>query len=191
MPEEAVNDKMRLICAVDASNQLKIMGIWAGFPLKNGDYSCQFLIGRSLISREDGTIPKEELEALAVGSNLLWFCRQALGNWVSQYLLVSDSTISICWVTSEKKRLSLFHRNRVIQVRRGVELDRLFHVATDHNPADIPTRPEKVTDQDVGPQSRWERGLPWMKKEEVDSIDAKILTPSATMRINTEDKEGF
>ena len=52
MPGDAVNREMRLICAVDAASQLKIIGVWAGFLQKNGEYSCQLLIGRSLLVRE-------------------------------------------------------------------------------------------------------------------------------------------
>ena len=188
MPHDAVNKEMRLTCTVDAATQVKIVDVWAGFLRKNGEYSCQLLIGRSLLAREESTIPKEELEALTIGSNLLWICRQALEGWVSDYLLVSDSTISICWVTSEGKRLSLYHRNRAIQVRRGTNMDRLFHVTTEHNPADLGTRPEKVHDSDVGPDSRWERGLLWMQQV---SIDQSILTPSACMRMKDDDKEEF
>ena len=81
-----------------------------------------------MLTREDSTIPKEELEALTAGSNLLWMCRSALGEWVVDYLLIGDSSFSICWVCSERKRLSLFHRNRTVQVRRGTDLDKIFHV---------------------------------------------------------------
>ena len=69
------------------------------------------------------------------------------------------------WVTSENKRLSLFHRNCCIQVRRGTELQEIFHVSSNSNPADLGTRPETVKDSDVGSNSRWEKGLPWMKEK--------------------------
>ena len=36
MPHDIVNKEMRLICAVDAATQLKIVGVWAGFLRKNG-----------------------------------------------------------------------------------------------------------------------------------------------------------
>ena len=110
-----------------------------------------------------GTIPKEELEAATIGSNLLWIVRKALEGMVAEYSLCSDSVISICWITSENKRLSLYHRNRVVQVRFHTELERIYHVKTDHNPADIGTRPDKVKEEDVGPESIWENGHDWMK----------------------------
>ena len=70
--------------------------------------------------------------------------RQALVNWVDSFILIGDSTIALSWVSSEKKRLSLFHRNRCVQVRRGTELDVMYHVLSECNPADIGTRPGVV-----------------------------------------------
>merc|ERR1712096_579650 len=132
-----------------------------------------------------------ELDALTMGSNLGWIVRQALEEWVSSYILIGDSTISLCWVTSEKKRLSLFHRNRCVQVRRGTDLDQIYHVVSECNPADLGTRPGAVQDCDVGPNSKWEKGLPWMKGEVDDAIAQGILTPVANLRLNDEEEESF
>ena len=90
---------------------------------------------------------------MTIGSNLLAVCRKALEGWLEDYSLFSDSVISICWVTSEKKRLSLYHRNRVVQIKLHTDIEKIFHVRTDFNPADIGTRPEHVKEDDVGPNS--------------------------------------
>ena len=161
MPETAINAKLRLISCVDAASLL-VMETWGGFKLKEGGYSNQFLIGRGLLPNEDSTIPKRELDALTAGSNLTWMVRAALSSWVDEIIVCSDSTIALCWVTAEKKRLSLFHRNRAVQIRRGTELSQLYHVDTEHNPADLGTRPSKVKLTDVGPDSVWEQGCAWM-----------------------------
>ena len=92
-----------------------------------------------------------------------WIVRKALSDWVDSSVLVGDSLIAMCWVISEHKRLSMYHRNRVIQIRRGTELDNLYHVTSSQNPADIGTRPNKVTLDDVGPNSKWENGEDWMR----------------------------
>ena len=77
VPVDALNLKLHLYACVDAANKLKIVGVWARFLRKNGRWSCQLLIGRSLLCK-NGTLPMEELEALMIGSNLLWICRRAL-----------------------------------------------------------------------------------------------------------------
>ena len=76
----------------------------------------------------------------------------------------------------------MFHRNRVIQIRRGSELDRLYHVITEENLADLGTRPEKVRLTDVGPDSEWENGKPWMRCEVSQAIDNGILKPISELR---------
>ena len=109
------------------------------------------MIGRSLLGNEDSSIPKEELESLTMVSNLCWVVRQALERFVESYILIGDSQIALCWISSEKKRLSLFHRNRVVQIRRGTDLENCYHVKTEENPCDLGTRPGKVTMEDVAP----------------------------------------
>ena len=190
IPEDAVNTRVHLTACVDAANKLKIVGVWARFRRKCGKYSSQLLIGRSLLSR-GGTIPKEELEALTIGSNLLAVCRKALEGWLEDYSLFGDSVIAICWVTSEKKRLSLFHRNRVVQIRLHTDLEKILHLRTDHNPADIGTRPEKVKEDDVGPNSVWEKGLDWMHNEFEEALGNDIIKPAKMLRLKEDEEEEF
>ena len=191
VPVDAVDTNLYLVGCVDAAAQLKIAGVWARFKRKNGKFSCQLVIGRSLLSRKDGTIPKEELEAMTMGSNLLWICRRALEGWLKDYMICGDSVITICWVTSENKRLSLFHRNRVVQIRFHTELDKIFHLRTEHNPADIGTRPDSVKDTDVGPDSPWETGLEWMRNDLEDAFEADILKPAKDLRLNNNEEEEY
>ena len=191
MPETAKSTDMSLIIAVDAAKEMKIVGVWGRFELKEGGFSCQLIIGRHLLSDENSTIPKTELDALTMGSNLGWIVRQALEKWVTSYIMIGDSRIALCWVTSEKKRLSLFHRNRCIQIRRGTDLQEIFHVSSSSNPADLGTRPETVKDSDVGPNSRWEKGLPWMKESIDKAVETGILTPVSKLRLCEEEKEAF
>ena len=121
--------------------------------------------------------------------NLIVACDMA--KWIESYIVFGDSTIALCWVTSDKKRLSLFHRNRCVQIRRGTDLDMLFHVVTECNPADIGTRPAEVSDEDIGPNGKWEKGLPWMREELDDAIEQGILTPAVDLRMNDDEEDSF
>ena len=186
MPQDAVDTKMRLLVLVDASQE--IISIWAGvgFKRKNGKWSCAYLIGRCLLAPLDSTIPRDEMEALVGGSNMLWLLRQILSHWVDTFILAGDAQIPLFWVLSEKKRLGLWHRTRSVQIRRGTPLDHIYHVKTESNIADIPTRPDKLTIQDVGPGSKWENGLDWMT-EDLDTITEQgILTPINNLTLNPE-----
>ena len=192
MPEDAVSPEMDLIIAGDTAKEfVKICGVWGRFKLKNGNFSNQHLIGRSLLGDEDSSIPKEELESLTMCSNLGWIVRQMLSKWVRDYIVISDSTISLCWVISEKKKLSLFHRNRVVQTRRGTETERLYHCRSEYNPCDLGTRTGKVSVTDVGPHSTWELGLPWMTHSVEDAVNVGILTPAANLIMTEEENEEY
>ena len=89
----------------------------------------------------------------------------------------------------------MYHRNRVIQIRRGSNLDCLYHVTTEENIADLGTRPEKVKLTDIGPDSEWELGKKWMQKDIKIAVNEGILRPIADLRIvpeaDDEYKQGF
>ena len=191
MPENAVNTKMRLITGVDAALDALIIGTWGGFRLKDGSWSCKLILGRGLLAPVDSTIPKNELEALTGGSNLSWIVRKALSDWVDSSVLVGDSLIAMCWVISEHKRLSMYHRNRVIQIRRGTDLDSLYHVTSSQNPADIGTRPSKVTLEDVGPNSKWENGEDWMRGDIVEAVEQGTLKPATEIKVTKEMEDEY
>ena len=79
----------------------------------------------------------------------------------------------------------------MVQVRFHTELDRIFHVKTDHNPSGIGTRPSKVKDEDIGPESIWENGHDWMRGHMEEAVEAHVLTPAKDLRLQTDEKEAF
>ena len=188
MPEDAVDSKLRVIAAVDAAKPAMVVGAWAGFRRPDNTYSCQLMIGRALLTAEDATIPKSELTSFTCGSNLVWLIRKTLRDWIDSYILVGDSVITLCWLSSEKKRLSQFVRNRVIQVRRTTELKNMYHVTTDQNPADVGTRPELVTLEDVQTRAKWISGVEWMRNDIPEAVSKGILKPVSELRLSTKEE---
>ena len=194
MPKTAVDTGMRLITMVDAALELIMMVTYCGFKLDDGSWSCQQLIGRSALA--SSTIPRNELSAASGGSNLACVVRKALPDWVESSILASDSEIALHWIISDSRKLSMWHRNRVIQTRRNIDLDNIFYVGTDDNVADVGTRAEKVTIEDVGPDSRYELGDPWMRLEIDEAVEQGFLRPASTLKPvpnekDQEFKEGF
>ena len=191
MPADAIDTKMRLFIGADAAKENMMIGAWGSFKRRDGSWSCQFLLGRSVLADTNSTIPKNELQALTGGSNLGWVIRRALPEWVDKTIVFSDSVIALCWITSEKKQLGIFHRNRVIQVRRGTNLDDLYHCRTDQNPSDVGTRPNKVTPADVGPESRWNNGDEWMKSDLSQAIKVGTIKPASELRLTKDMEEDY
>ena len=81
-----------------------------------------------------GIILEEELGGCNYLVKLVMDCEEGM---LVEYSLCSDSVMSICWIISEERRQSLYHRNKVVQVRFHTELEKINHVKSDHNPADI------------------------------------------------------
>ena len=132
-----------------------------------------------------------ELEGICSAANLGWIVRNALKGWDLTYIQGSDSTIALCWVLSEQLRLNEFHRNRVVQIRRGVELNNIYHVKTEALVADVGTRPEKVQIKDVLPGSRWQNGVDWMKMTVGQAVASGDIKAALEIRINDQEKDEF
>ena len=129
---------------------------FCGFRVQGGGWSNQQLIGRSALA--NGTIPRNELQGLNGGSNLAWIVRKALPDWVESSIIACDSEIALHWTVSDSRKLGCWHRNRVLQIRRGTEIPNIYYIGTEDNVADVGTRAEKVTIEDVGQDSRYENG---------------------------------
>ena len=157
----------------------------------DGSWACQLLLGRGLLAPVDSTIPKNELESLTGGSNLSWIVSKALSDWVDSSILVVDSLIALCWVIGEHKKLSMYHRNRVIQIQRGIQLEQIYHVTSSQNPADIGTRLSKVTMDDVGPDSKWEYGKDWMHGDVEEAVQQGILKPALNLKVTKEVEDEY
>ena len=65
------------------------------------------------------------------------------------------------------------------------------HVTTSQNPADIGTRPSKVTLDDVGPNSKRERGLDWMDEDLEKAVEEGHLKSAQKLRVTRELEEEY
>ena len=190
MPGNAVDKTMRIITLVDGAKDLIMVSCWCGFRLKEGGWSNQHLIGRSTLGL--WTIPRNELQALLGGSNLSWIVRKSLPDWIGSHIIAGDSSIALHWTISDTRKLGEWHRNRVIQIRRGTDMDKLYYVGTDDNVADIGTRAEKISITDVGPNSRYETGDPWMKLDIEVAVESGFLKPAENLKaVTSEEEEDF
>ena len=187
MPTTATDTRMRLITLVDAAEKLIMISTYCGFRVQDGGWSVQHLIGRSVLG--NGTIPRNELQGLNGGSNLAWIVRKSLVEWVESSILAGDSEVALKWTTYDSRKLGMWVRNRIIQIRRGTELSDLYHVRTEHNVADIGTRADKVTIEDIGPDSRYENGDEWMKLDIEDAVEQGFIRPALDMMTLPVEKE--
>ena len=165
VPVDAVNTDIELITSVDASSNVATAVIHTRMKKRDGTYHVQLLCAKSKLVC-NLTIPKGELRAAVLGVSLTHTVSQVLGDRVVKNLFVSDSTIVLYWLNQDERPLQTGVRNAVIEVRRLSDISRWFHVETEQNIADLPTRPCGLAD--LGEDSCWQNGKDWMALEEDD-----------------------
>ena len=105
VPGDAQSLSMELIGAGDASAKMTCAGRYARFKLKNNEYSCQLVLGKSKIVPDGMSLPRAELYAAVLNGHVMEVVKRALkGRW-SDHLLVTDSEIALHWISSETKQL--------------------------------------------------------------------------------------
>ena len=160
VPHDAVNpDDIELVVCSDAAMSMCGCAIYARFQLKNSRYSCQLLTARSKTTL--GTIPRNELEGCALAAQTAFTVAKTFKEKITDVIFVSDSTISICWISNPESKLKQFVNARVKLIHRLVGYDRFYHIPGELNPADMLTRGD-VECEDLGPNSRWHIGDAWM-----------------------------
>ena len=169
-PEDALRKTCRLWLLVDAAEWGMIVTVYVGWERKSGEYSCSHLLGKGLLGPEPLTLPQKELHILSVGADIKEFFMSALGEWVEEVLVASDSEIALCWASYETVKLNQYNRVRVINITSKINLQDLFHVKGQDNPADIGTRVRSIAPSDVFPDSEYITGKPWMKLGRNDAV---------------------
>ena len=48
-----------------------------------------------------------------------------------------------------------------------------------------------VKDDDIGPQSSWEKGMPWMRNSISEAVTSGTLTPISKLRLSDQETEDF
>ena len=166
VPHNAIDPtKISILVCCDAAKEMAGVGVYCRFKLPDGSFSCQLLSGRSKTVTD--TIPRNELSALVLGAQTFNIISKSLGPKIVDYIFVTDSEIAVCWLGNEELKLKPFVFNRVRTIRRLIDPDRIFHVSSENNTADICTR-GKAEIKDLNADSNWQKGLDWMRKPETE-----------------------
>ena len=189
IPVDAVSEIARTILVVDAAEDILIFTVYIGFKKEDDSWSCDHLIGRSALSSL--TIPRNEMQSMMAGSNLAWLVRKALNDNIGEQVTCGDSEIVLHWILSDHRRLEPWHRNRVVQIRRAIDLENLYHVSSKNNVADVGTRSSSITEEDVLPGSRYLVGDPWMRLDVSEAVEKKFITPAAGLKLSPDKSKDY
>ena len=91
--------------------------------------------------------------------------RKSLGKYSKGYCKFTDSQAALFWLSSKDKPLKQWVRDKVIEISRLSDSERLFYIQGKDNPADIGTR-KGAQIRDVDRYSKWICGTEWMELPE-------------------------
>ena len=200
VPEGAVDPtQVRLIGVADAATSAGGAAIYAGYAMHDGSYSCQLIASKSKLMT--GTIPRNELDALALLATLMSSVKYALDDLVVDALYYTDSIISLCWISNIAKQVKTFVYTRVTYIRSMMLSPELisqqvpiplFHIDGSKNPCDFLTKPLKVLPKDLNPTSVWISGYPWQQLDSENLPKVRFEDISIPKHLESEiDQECF
>ena len=188
VPNDAVNLDIETICSADASEQLVCATVHARFLRRDGSYSCQLIFARTKVVH-DLTMPRAELVAAVLNASTGHLVRTSLKDNYKNSWHVTNSQVVLHWINCLKAALKLYVRNRVVEITFLTNRLNWYYVKSEDMVADLGTRKGAKIEQ-IGPESDWIRGLPWMRKLEsyfpVTTIDDIILSAKAKSEVNKE-----
>ena len=162
VPSDAKNLEFHTIEAGDASAKMIIVATYVRIERKNGEFSCSLILGKSKLVPKGMSLPRAELTAARLNSQLGHLVQRALGDRAGKRVSVTDSEITLHWLNSWSKPLKQFVRGSVIQTLRLTEQEQWKWIPSEANPCDIGTR-RQVCLNDVKPGGEWEKGKDWMR----------------------------
>ena len=167
IPTNEDNKPIRLICLSDAGALAGGAVVYAGVELPDGSFSCGMVAAKSKLM--DATIPRNELSAIMLMTELAFIVKRAIGDRVTEIIYATDSAIALAWCHNLSIQLRLFVHNRVETIRRMIQwtLDSedvpLYHINGTRNIADLVTKKHNIQISDVAVGSPWQTGPSWMK----------------------------
>jgi hypothetical protein len=176
VPEDAcIPLQPRLIVCSDSSQDCGGACVYLSFKLQTGIWSSSILTAKSRLMSM--SVPRNELHALLIAAELAYAVVVSLPLPIQEVTILTDSLVSLCWVSNDRARNKVYVQNKVLTINRYQRWikDRLgpsavvdiAHIAGHHNPADILTKGD-IAPCNIESNSTWQKGFPWMYKDKAD-----------------------
>ncbi|XP_076649206.1 uncharacterized protein LOC143356978 [Halictus rubicundus] len=149
----------------DASERAYGACIYLRSVNNTGDCYVQLLCAKSRVAPvKTMTIPRLELCAAHLLSNLVKTVTEALRLTFAKIHLWSDSTIALHWIQASPHTLKTFVANRVAEIQVKTNINDWHHISTDDNPADDLSRGQNPCE--FIRNTRWLLGPTWLAQNE-------------------------
>ncbi|GFX22204.1 uncharacterized protein TNCV_2950501 [Trichonephila clavipes] len=140
------------------------------------DVSTRLLCSKSRVAPvKPITIPRLELCACVLLSQLLEKVLHSLTLPIQQIMLWTDSNIVLAWIQRSPKQLKTFIGNRIKIIQRLTQNFQWNHVSSNENPADLISR--GLNASDISSKQLWWHGSDFLREElEANPIDFERIT---------------
>lgn len=154
----------------------------------SGKIMCNLLASKSRIAPlKEVTIPRKELAAATLLSQLMYKVRESLELTHVPYFLWCDSTIALHWINKPLHTLKLYVLNRVKEILDKTQVEHWKHVRTNENPADLVSR--GATANEIMQNKLWWNGPKWLQcPQEQWPIPLKISPKEQVAEVQAEMK---
>jgi len=157
-----ISDHFDLFGFGDASQSAIGACLYAVSLDKDGNVNSQLLCAKSRVAPlKTLSLPRLELEAALLLSQLYLSVKTALPGRISRVRLWSDSTIVLGWIKTQPSTLKTFVANRIAKIQDTTEQATWSHVPSNENPADILSRGTTVAEMRT--DSLWWYGPAWIR----------------------------
>ena len=188
VPEDAINLDLETIDVAAAGEGLVCAAIYARFKRRNGEHSCQLVFARTKIVH-DISMPRAELVAAVLNASTGHVVRLSLKKFYKRAWKLTDSQVVMHWINNTRSALKMYVRSRVGEIIRLVDRSEWYYVRSADNIADLVTR-KGARIEDVGSDSCWVRGSPWMRGEEssfpIVTVEQLVLSSRERAEANKE-----
>ena len=149
IPEDAISLDINTIDFGDASSSIACVAIYARFKRRSGCYSCQLVLSSLRLIPQGMSQPRAELFAAVLNTHSGKIVAKAFYKHHQRSFKLTDSQVTLYWISNEERPLKQWVRNRVVEIRRYTVPSDWSYINTKNMIADKGTR------KDVGAESEW------------------------------------
>lgn len=140
---------------------------------QDGKITCNLLTSKTKVAPlKTVTIPRLELSAAEMLARLLCEIKKSM-EWENvEYILWTDSSITLHWIRKSPNELKTYVANRVASIQNKTEIDCWRHIDTKSNPADLSSR--GMTAEELVDNRLWLHGPEWLLLPESEWLVSKF-----------------
>ncbi|KAJ0178490.1 hypothetical protein K1T71_006313 [Dendrolimus kikuchii] len=182
-------DYVELHAFSDASQAAYAAAIYVKVTDEMGSVKVHLVTARTRVApvEKEVSIPRLELCAALLASQLLSEVSQILNIPKTNIYAWSDSTVTLAWLRGEPSRWTTFVSNRVSEILTTMDREQWHHVNTKHNPADCASRGMPASE--LINHKLWWHGPEWLKDthnyEPIESMEFVTSEEQRSVKVLT------